>query len=270
MLKTGKRRLRFKVNKMNEGYIKVPDCFWPWLSTSSSPGFKWFGSLTNLSIRRPPQKTKIKAVPEHSGSHAGLEDGAADDMEACPRSYACSSLMYTHVGTVPRSEKQRSCNKKKKKKETREEEDGGVRGEQSQWRAGEHVPNSPLLSALSSLSLGSLDRPVPGSPATRPQLSRASPLTSTAPPGDLTRSRDASGTDTSVTLSPDMATNACRAAPAQDVYMPMDRRAEAARSPTDGQTEQQRGETGEQETGRTANRWETLFITPQNLLTAKG
>uniref|UniRef100_A0A3B4UJ71 SH2 domain containing 3Cb n=1 Tax=Seriola dumerili TaxID=41447 RepID=A0A3B4UJ71_SERDU len=80
-------------------------------------GFKWFGSLTNLSTRRSPEKANIKEAPEHDGSLIGAKPEAVgnqsvDDMESCLHSpsYARSTDMYTHVGTVPRSERQKkSC-----------------------------------------------------------------------------------------------------------------------------------------------------------------
>lgn len=163
-----------------------------------------------------------------------------DDME--PRlhtpGYACSSQMYTHVGTVPRSQK-KSCtglkekNKNKKKKEDEEE------GEE-QREAGEHVRDSPLLSALSGLSETSLDRTLPGPAPARPlpsipSLVRASPLTSAHesrfngrladPLKSRSGSREALERETS-----DMTTNGITAASPQDVYVPMDPIAEAARS----------------------------------------
>ncbi|XP_056274830.1 SH2 domain containing 3Cb [Pseudoliparis swirei] len=200
--------------------------------------FKWFGSLTNLSARRPSQKTNTKAAPEHHGSLGGQK--SVDDME--PRlhtpGYACSSQMYTHVGTVPRSQK-KSCtglkekNKNKKKKEDEEEGEG-------QREAGEHVRDSPLLSALSGLSETSLDRTLPGPAPARPlpsipSLVRASPLTSAHesrfngrladPLKSRSGSREALERETS-----DMTTNGITAASPQDVYVPMDPIAEAARS----------------------------------------
>ncbi|XP_069025503.1 SH2 domain containing 3Cb isoform X1 [Embiotoca jacksoni] len=224
--------------------------------------FKWFGSLTNLSTRRSSEKANIKAAPEHDGSPCGAKsavvgDQSADDMEPCLRrpGYARSSDMYTHVGTVPRSEGPkksfRGQSKKRKKKEEEEEEEGMSRG-QSKWKLGEHVQDSPLLVALSSLSLSSMERLQPVSsrplPAT-PAPSRASPLTS-APeshfndPSEVTdrealRSRCdlRAASETSVT-----ATHEPKAGSTQDVYVPMDPIVETARNHVDPQTERQRQE----------------------------
>ncbi|XP_068558873.1 SH2 domain-containing protein 3C-like [Cebidichthys violaceus] len=208
--------------------------------------FKWFGSLTNLSTRRPSEKTNIKAALEHDGSLAGAKSPAGeqsvDDMDACLRSpgYACSSQMYTHVGTVPRSLSQKkNCRglKEKKKKKKKEEE-------QSQWKEGEHVQDSPLLSALSSLSVTRLDRTLPGpAPArplpTTPTPSRASPLTSAHesrfndPSADPFKSQSVSRSRDALEREPsNMATNGTKGASSQDVYVPMDPIAEAARSQT--------------------------------------
>lgn len=169
-------------------------------------------------------------------------------MEPClhSTSYAHSSEMYTHVGTVPRSQKQKkSCKglKEKKKKTKEEEEEEGVSVGKSQWMAGEHVQPSPLLTALSSLSLSSLDWPLPVSPPARPLPATpvpnwASPLTSAPDPSvdplkrqeALSRSKDALETDKSVREALNMATNGPKAASSQDLYVPMDPIAEAARS----------------------------------------
>ncbi|XP_070759689.1 SH2 domain containing 3Cb [Enoplosus armatus] len=237
---------------------------------------KWFGSLTNLSTRRLSEKANIKADPEHDGSFGGAKAAAGaravDDMEPCPLSpsYARSNEMYTHVGTLSRSQKQKKSGKglkeKKNKKEEEEEEEEGVCGGQRQWKAGEHVRDSPLLSALSSLSLTSLDRPLPLRASARPlpatpTPSRASPLTSAPescfsdPSADhfksqtaLSRSKDALETGGPIREPSNMATNAPKVASPQDVYVPMDPIAEAARSHVDDQTERQRGATSKQET----------------------
>ncbi|XP_069379322.1 SH2 domain containing 3Cb isoform X2 [Paralichthys olivaceus] len=172
-------------------------------------------------------------------------------MESCLHSpsYARSSDMYTHVGTVPRSERQKKSSrslKEKKKRGKDEEDDGGVSGGQGQWKAGEHVPDSLLLSALSSLTLTSADRPLPVSPTARPlpatpTPSRASPLTSgpegfRRPSGELgksqeapSRSKDALEISRPVNNLSNMATNGPKVVPAQDVYVPMDPITEAAR-----------------------------------------
>ncbi|XP_045890222.1 SH2 domain containing 3Cb isoform X1 [Micropterus dolomieu] len=213
--------------------------------------FKWFGSLTNLSIRRPTEKAKIKAAQEHDGSLGSAKsaevDHLVDDMEPCLHSpsYARSNEMYTHVGTVPRSQKQKSCKGLKEKKKKNKEEEG-MSGGQSQWKAGEHVRDSPLLSALSSRSLTSLDRPLPATPSP----SRASPLTSapencfndlSADPFKsqtaLSRRKDALETTRLIREPSNMETDGPKGVSSQDVYVLMDSIAEAARSHIDDQTE---------------------------------
>lgn len=87
-----------------------------------SQGFKWFGSLTNLSFRRSSEKPDSKAsrskhgvrsgsvpVVDSQGVIAGSLSSPAettlDDLEAIrPRtsSYVRSSEDYTHMGTLPR------------------------------------------------------------------------------------------------------------------------------------------------------------------------
>ncbi|XP_060927648.1 SH2 domain containing 3Cb [Limanda limanda] len=230
---------------------------------------RWFGSLSNLSGRRSSSPGNIqapepdgnraepdgnRAEPDGSrcGNRAAAGDQSVDDMEACLHSpgYARSSDMYTHVGTVPRSDRQKKSFKglkEKMKRRKEEEEDGGVSGGQGQCKAGEHVPDSLLLSALSSLTLTGLDRPVPVPvpaatrplPAT-PTPSRASPLTSgpegfSRPPGELDKSRDkikdALETSRPVKYPSNMATTGPKVSPAQDVYVPMDPITEAARDP---------------------------------------
>ncbi|XP_029017202.1 SH2 domain containing 3Cb isoform X2 [Betta splendens] len=197
---------------------------------------KWFGSLTNLSTRR--QKAIVKAAPEHDGklSGAAAEAQSVDDMESYSHSssYACSRHMYTHVGTVPRSEKLKKSFKEKKKKE-----EEGESGGQSQWEAGDHVRESPLLAALSGLSLSSLDRP-----ANAATPAGASPLT---PASKGHRHADASAAQGSG-KPPHMATNGPTGGSAQDVYVPMDRGLQAAR----GHVEERRGGPDTQESSGTA------------------
>ncbi|XP_067377055.1 SH2 domain containing 3Cb isoform X2 [Channa argus] len=202
--------------------------------------FKWFGSLTNLSPCRSQQKAKLKAAPKHDGRSAEAEDLTVDDMKvsATSPSYACTSHMYTHVGTVPRSER----HKKKETTKKRGEGEGGSGG-QGQWKPGEHVRDSPLLSALSSLSLTGLDQPVPMSALARPLpatplLSRASPLTSkpqscvSEHSGGPIEGKDALKTCRSTGELSNMATISPKVVSAQDVYVPMNRIAEAARQET--------------------------------------
>lgn len=77
-----------------------------------SQGFKWLGSLSNLSFRRSADKsTSAKSSPPRPEAGGSPDCGAAavettvDDMEAMrPRtaSYVRSSDNYTHMGTLPR------------------------------------------------------------------------------------------------------------------------------------------------------------------------
>ncbi|CAK6976167.1 SH2 domain containing 3Cb isoform X1 [Scomber scombrus] len=220
---------------------------------------KWFGSLTNLSIRRSSEKVKNKSIPEHDGSHvaakpAPVQDQSVDDMESCLHSpsYAHSSDMYTHVGTMPRSERQKKSLKGPKEMKMKEEEEEGemeMEEEESKGWKGEHVRNSPLLSALSSSSLSSLDRPSPVSVSARPlpatpTLHRASPLTS---PPDISDPSSAGGLMKSREEPPRSrdAPVAERDISKQDVYVPMDPIAETGRRHVD---ENQTGVTCSQET----------------------
>lgn len=197
-------------------------------------GFKWFGSLTNLSTRRQTEKAGVKVISEHHGIGTKAEDPGQplDDMELCLRSpgYARSSDMYTHVGTVPRGERQtKSCRGLQERKKKKEEEEEAATGGLSKTR--DHVRDSPLLSALSSLSLSSMEPPQPASarllPPTAPTPGRASPLTSASDGShEASRSQHASNT-----TSP------------QDVYVPMDPIVEAARSHVVPQSERPRGVT---------------------------
>ncbi|XP_074525788.1 SH2 domain containing 3Cb isoform X2 [Halichoeres trimaculatus] len=231
--------------------------------------FKWFGSLTNLSARRSSDKASTKAATKHDGKPAAKPAAAADqsvdDLESCPLSpsYAKSTQMYTHVGTVPRSQRQKkSCRglkerrKRREEEEEEEEEEGG-----SQRRAGEHVRDSPLLSALSSLSLTSLDQLKPGPTLTRPlpatpAPSWASPLTSSDPETDPMKSQDGLSenggplkTGKPEPESPNMTANSPKGVSSQDLYVPMDPISELSRRHMDEQTQQ--GIMGNQDTMKT-------------------
>lgn len=220
-------------------------------TSSLSPGLKFFGSLTNLSIRRSEKSSVKEAAPEHDGKQS------VDDMERCLHSpsYATSNEMYTHVGTVPRSQSRRKSSKglkekKKKEEEEAEEEEEVERGGQSQRRSGEYVRDSPLLSALSTLSLTSLDRPAPPPAALRPLPStpalprHPSPLTS-APESSHREQPGLQSQDAPETVR-NMATGGRKVAAPQDVYVPMD---PITTNHGDEQTERQRGksETAESE-----------------------
>ncbi|XP_017283351.1 SH2 domain containing 3Cb isoform X2 [Kryptolebias marmoratus] len=182
--------------------------------------FRWFGSHINLFSHRPSEKSNDKAAPHQS----------VDDMDSCPRSYAHSSHMYTHVGTGPRSEwRKKSCRAKEKQAE--EEKQDGV----SQCTAGEQVRDSPLLGVLSALSLTAMEQPQPvlAQPLT-PTPNQASPLTS--PPDSCLRelSDSASGPDRDA-----LNMTSCKAASKQDVYVLMDPISDRTRSQPGPQAEQE-------------------------------
>uniref|UniRef100_UPI003AACAA48 SH2 domain-containing protein 3C-like n=1 Tax=Centroberyx gerrardi TaxID=166262 RepID=UPI003AACAA48 len=230
--------------------------------------FKWFGSLTNLSARRPPDETNHKTASKHDGTRGAdpAGDQSVDDMESCLRSpgYARSSDMYTHVGTVPRSDRRKSCKDSKKKKKKKEGGGGQAEagGGQSQQRAGEQVRDSPLLSALSGLSLTALDRPLPAVPMpTRPPPPSHSPASDRGSSEPRTPSGESLSCEDAVEKPSNMAAaaapgppslvnrpNAVSAGPAQDLYVPMDPIAEATRGHVEQRTGKRRGVIRTQET----------------------
>lgn len=253
------------------------------LNTSYFPGFKWFGSLSNVSIHRPSEKANIKEAPVHDGSVSAVKSAekgqSVDDMEACLHSpsYAHSSEMYTHVGTVPRNQKLKKSFRglKEKKKREKEGEEGVSRGN-SQWKSEEYVQHSPMLSALSSLSVTSPDQQLPVALSARPLPttpvpSWGSPLTSKPDsPVEtlkdqevLPSSKDALETDKSARQALNMATNGPKVTPSQDLYVHMDPIAEAVHSPqSEKQTSKQEGKTAHsmQREG-SINRWEMNYHT---------
>lgn len=94
--------------------LKNPSCL-----IVPSQGFKWFGSLTNLTFRRSTEKSDSKSSKSKSGAGVGCAQEDADGCTALtpvaetsvddlgtmrPRtaSYVRSSESYTHVGTLPR------------------------------------------------------------------------------------------------------------------------------------------------------------------------
>ncbi|XP_061752397.1 SH2 domain-containing protein 3C-like isoform X2 [Nerophis ophidion] len=140
-------------------------------------------------------------------------------MESGPQrqGYARSSDMYTHVGTVPRGD--RRSRSSQETVETRAEtmEDREKEGASGWARAREHVRDSPLLSALSGLSLHSPDPPPRAPAATRPLPATPSPLTPDS--SDPRWSQDAEGP---LLAAPSTVTMAAPRSPALDVYVPMD------------------------------------------------
>lgn len=190
-------------------------------------------------------------------------------MEPCLHSpsYAHSSEMYTHVGTIPRSQAQRkSCKgKKEKKSEDKwgEAQEKRMNGGKSQWKAEEHVQHSPLLHALSNHSLNSLDQPVSPSAASRPlpctpAPGRPSPLTSAPEPGRkppahteaVSRGKDVPEADGCLR---NMAVSGAKAASPQDLYVPMDPIYESAHTQMSVQTKSPRSVALKQETTKPAN-----------------
>ncbi|KAG1971147.1 SH2 domain-containing protein 3C [Pimephales promelas] len=106
--------------------------------------FKWFGSLTNLRRKSDAQK-----------EDRSVKELAADDMGMSPRSqsYASSSEMYTHMGTMPRHPKKDKILKKSKSKEK-----NNLSRSQSLTPSQDHVFDSPLLSVLQGLEV--LENPI--------------------------------------------------------------------------------------------------------------
>ncbi|XP_016374213.1 SH2 domain-containing protein 3C-like [Sinocyclocheilus rhinocerous] len=106
--------------------------------------FKWFGSLTNLRRKSDTQKDDAKKV-------------STDDLGMHPRSpsYASSSEMYTHMGTMPRHPKKDKSLKKSKSKDKT-----SLSRSQSMKPPQDHVVDSPLLSVLSGKGLEALENSI--------------------------------------------------------------------------------------------------------------
>ncbi|KAL1266918.1 hypothetical protein QQF64_002593, partial [Cirrhinus molitorella] len=106
--------------------------------------FKWFGSLTSLRRKSDTQKDDVKEL-------------STDDMGMHPRSpsYASSSEMYTHMGTMPRNPKKDKNSKKNKSKDK-----PNLSRSQSMRPSQDHVVDSPLLSVLSGKGLEVLENPI--------------------------------------------------------------------------------------------------------------
>ncbi|XP_039618708.1 SH2 domain-containing protein 3C isoform X2 [Polypterus senegalus] len=113
-------------------------------------GIKWFGSLSNISFRRSSSssdsKTQDHQLLKHHGSlpEDTTFEKSVDDMGTSPKSptYARSSDMYSHMGTMPRHDKSSKGSKKAKAK-------ADLNRKQSQQLCSDSVPESVLLSALS-------------------------------------------------------------------------------------------------------------------------
>ncbi|XP_051973664.1 SH2 domain-containing protein 3C isoform X1 [Xyrauchen texanus] len=111
---------------------------------------KWFGSLNNLRRKSDTQK-------DEGPDPLSVKEVSTDDMGMHPRnpSYATSSEMYTHMGTMPRHQKKDRGLKKSKSKD---KADLGRR--QSLRPSQDYVVDSPLLSMLSGKGLEALEKPI--------------------------------------------------------------------------------------------------------------
>lgn len=188
-------------------------------------GIKWFGSLSNLSARRSSLKVggTTKDETPKVAEKPVVASQWVDDLE--PRlhgpGYAQSGEMYTHVGTVPRSQRQKKSCKGMKEKKKKDEEEG--EGEEEEGvRQGDRVQPSLLLSAMSSLSLTSVARPLPATPLP----SWASPLTPATPDPQaetLSKGRDASEAVSQSQRDDQKEKARGQQTPSsQDLYVPMD------------------------------------------------
>lgn len=127
-------------------------------------GFKWFGSLTNLSFRRsstdkskyPTKDDADRAAGEPETPSSPPSPSTTDDVEVRPRlpSYVRSSDMYSHMGTMPRQlskkkdkDKERGSSKNQRKGKTQR---GPELGRSQSMRPADHVCESPLMSMLSN------------------------------------------------------------------------------------------------------------------------
>lgn len=183
-------------------------------------------------------------------------------------SYAHSSEMHTHVGTIPRSQtqKKKSCRRVKEKKskdEKGEAKEKRMNGGKSRWKAEEHVQHSPLLLALSNHSLTSLDQPPSRPLPCAPAPGRSSPLTWPLDPARktprhhseaLSNSEDVPEAGGGVRQPSDMA---AKAASPQDLYVPMDPIYEGAHTHMDAQRKAQRGASVKQETTKDPQKADT-------------
>ncbi|XP_069019755.1 SH2 domain-containing protein 3C isoform X1 [Embiotoca jacksoni] len=174
-------------------------------------GFKWFGSLTNLSFRRSTEKSDSKASKSKSEAGAGCvpgDDGDScaftdsltpvaettlDDMGAMrPRtaSYVRSSESYTHMGTLPRllmkkrDKSTKGCPSSNKKSKNK----SGISRSQSQRPAGSQSHVSLSLPGISSKASGD-GAPVKADSGINPDSS-TDPKTPPGPKGDATNTQN--------------------------------------------------------------------------------
>ncbi|XP_041095112.1 SH2 domain-containing protein 3C-like isoform X1 [Polyodon spathula] len=131
-------------------------------------GFKWFGSLGNISFRRSSSSAeKSSENLRHHGSRPeeGSFNKTVDDMDSCARgkTYARSCDMYSHTGTMPRKDKSSKGFRKSKGK-------AELSRKQSQSTNPDSVAESPLLSAMSGAT-----QDKPKSPANQSKESPPAP-----------------------------------------------------------------------------------------------
>lgn len=122
-----------------------------------SPGFKWFGSLGNLSFRR-----KSDAAKQSSEKDDETTIDEEDMRPRCP-SYARSSEMYTHMGTMPRPQKKKDKSVKNKSQDhkslkIKNKPKSSPLSRSQSMRNSDYVNESPLLSALNGQALSSLHK----------------------------------------------------------------------------------------------------------------
>ncbi|KAM6975527.1 SH2 domain-containing protein 3C isoform 2-T2 [Tautogolabrus adspersus] len=148
-------------------------------------GFKWFGSLTNLTFRRSTEKTDAKSKSKE-GAGSVLKDGTdfgssttaslapvvettVDDIDAIrPRtsSYVRSSESYTHMGTLPRllRKKKDKSDKGGTSSSKKSKDKSNISRSQSQRPAGNQIHQQCHITATSSKDGkdGPEDRAEPG------------------------------------------------------------------------------------------------------------
>ncbi|KAG9263271.1 SH2 domain-containing protein 3C-like isoform X2 [Astyanax mexicanus] len=138
-------------------------------------GFKWFGSLSNLSFRRKSDAAKDDAQKDDPPDEPSASETSIDDLDARPRcpSYVRSSDMYTHISTMPRHQKQKEKSIKGKNQEQKsaktksKTKTGQLSRSQSMKPSMDYVCESPLMTALSGKGFSTLERS-PGDPEPTP------------------------------------------------------------------------------------------------------